>query len=41
VLAVPFGNYIDIEQGVRIMTSTWRRNATTRYRPAARSSAAT
>jgi branched-chain amino acid aminotransferase len=27
VLAVPFGNYIDIEKGVRIMTSTWRRNA--------------
>jgi len=27
VLATPFGNYIDIEQGVRIMTSTWRRNA--------------
>jgi branched-chain amino acid aminotransferase len=27
VLAVPFGNYIDIDKGVRIMTSTWRRNA--------------
>jgi branched-chain amino acid aminotransferase len=27
VLAVPFGNYIDVEKGVRIMTSTWRRNA--------------
>ena len=27
VLAVPFGNYIDIEKGVRLMTSTWRRNA--------------
>jgi len=27
VLAMPFGNYIDIDKGVRIMTSTWRRNA--------------
>ena len=27
VLAVPFGNYIDIEKGVRLQTSTWRRNA--------------
>ncbi len=27
VLTTPFGNYIDIEQGVRVMTSTWRRNA--------------
>ena len=27
VLAVPFGNYIDVDKGVRIMTSTWRRNA--------------
>jgi len=27
VIAVPFGNYIEIEKGVRIMTSTWRRNA--------------
>ena len=27
VIATPFGNYIDIEKGVRIMTSTWRRNA--------------
>jgi branched-chain amino acid aminotransferase len=27
VFTVPFGNYIDIEQGVRIMTSSWRRNA--------------
>ncbi len=27
VLAVPFGSYIDTEKGVRIMTSTWRRNA--------------
>jgi branched-chain amino acid aminotransferase len=27
VLTTPFGNYIDIEKGVRVMTSTWRRNA--------------
>jgi branched-chain amino acid aminotransferase len=27
VFAVPFGNYIDVEQGIRMMTSTWRRNA--------------
>lgn len=27
VLAVPFGNYIDTEKGVRIQTSSWRRNA--------------
>ena len=27
VLALPFGNYIDTESGVRVMTSTWRRNA--------------
>ena len=27
VITTPFGNYIDIEKGVRIMTSTWRRNA--------------
>jgi branched-chain amino acid aminotransferase len=26
VLAVPFGNYIDIDRGVRLMTSSWRRN---------------
>jgi branched-chain amino acid aminotransferase len=26
VLSVPFGNYIDIEHGVRLMTSSWRRN---------------
>jgi branched-chain amino acid aminotransferase len=26
VLTVPFGNYIDIEHGVRVMTSSWRRN---------------
>jgi branched-chain amino acid aminotransferase len=27
VLTTPFGNYIDVEKGVRVMTSTWRRNA--------------
>ncbi len=27
IIAVPFGNYIDTEQGVRVMTSSWRRNA--------------
>jgi branched-chain amino acid aminotransferase len=27
VFALPFGNYIDTESGVRLMTSTWRRNA--------------
>ena len=27
VITTPFGNYIDIEKGVRVMTSTWRRNA--------------
>ena len=27
MITTPFGNYIDIEKGVRIMTSTWRRNA--------------
>ena len=27
VLTLPFGNYIDTESGVRLMTSTWRRNA--------------
>jgi len=27
VVAVPFGNYIDTESGVRVMTSSWRRNA--------------
>jgi branched-chain amino acid aminotransferase len=27
VLALPFGNYIDTEKGVRLMTSSWRRNA--------------
>jgi branched-chain amino acid aminotransferase len=27
VVALPFGNYIDTDSGVRVMTSTWRRNA--------------
>ena len=27
VIATPFGNYVDIEKGIRLMTSTWRRNA--------------
>ena len=27
IIALPFGNYIDTEAGVRVMTSTWRRNA--------------
>ena len=27
VLATPFGNYVDIETGCRLMTSSWRRNA--------------
>ncbi len=27
VITSPFGNYIDIDKGVRVMTSTWRRNA--------------
>ena len=27
VIATPFGNYIDIEKGVRMMSSSWRRNA--------------
>ncbi|HYM84584.1 MAG TPA: branched-chain amino acid transaminase [Candidatus Dormibacteraeota bacterium] len=27
ILTVPFGNYIDTEHGVRVMTSSWRRNA--------------
>ncbi len=27
VLALPFGNYVDTESGLRVMTSTWRRNA--------------
>jgi branched-chain amino acid aminotransferase len=27
VVALPFGNYIDTESGVKLMTSSWRRNA--------------
>ena len=27
IVALPFGNYIDTEAGVRMMTSSWRRNA--------------
>jgi len=27
VITTPFGNYIDIEKGVRVMSSSWRRNA--------------
>lgn len=27
IVALPFGNYIDTQAGVRVMTSTWRRNA--------------
>ena len=27
IIALPFGNYIDTETGVRLMTSSWRRNA--------------
>ena len=27
IIALPFGNYIDTDRGVRLMTSSWRRNA--------------
>ena len=27
IITIPFGNYIDTEKGVRVMTSTWRRNS--------------
>jgi len=27
IITLPFGNYIDTEAGVRVMTSSWRRNA--------------
>ena len=27
IVALPFGNYIDTDAGVRVMTSSWRRNA--------------
>jgi len=26
IIAIPFGNYVDTESGIRVMTSTWRRN---------------
>jgi branched-chain amino acid aminotransferase len=26
LFAVPFGNYVDVEKGITMMTSTWRRN---------------
>ena len=26
IITIPFGNYIDTDAGVRVMTSTWRRN---------------
>src|SRR4051812_11706750 len=27
IIAFPFGNYVDTEAGIRVMTSSWRRNA--------------
>ncbi len=27
IIAIPFGNYVDTESGIRVMTSSWRRNA--------------
>ncbi len=27
IIAIPFGNYVDTEKGIRVMTSSWRRNA--------------
>ena len=27
IIAIPFGNYVDTEAGIRVMTSSWRRNA--------------
>jgi branched-chain amino acid aminotransferase len=27
IIAIPFGSYVDTEAGIRVMTSTWRRNA--------------
>jgi branched-chain amino acid aminotransferase len=27
IIAMPFGNYVDTDNGIRLMTSTWRRNA--------------
>lgn len=26
IIAIPFGNYIDVDKGVRLMSSSWRRN---------------
>src|SRR5829696_922732 len=33
VIATPFGNYIDIEKGVRVMSSSWRPNADEALQP--------
>ena len=27
IIAIPFGNYVDTDAGIRVMTSSWRRNA--------------
>jgi branched-chain amino acid aminotransferase len=27
IIAIPFGNYVDTDNGIRVMTSSWRRNA--------------
>jgi len=27
IITIPFGNYVDTESGIRVMTSSWRRNA--------------
>ena len=27
VIVTPFGNYVDVEHGIRVMSSSWRRNA--------------
>ena len=27
IIAVPFGNYVDVDAGIRVQTSSWRRNA--------------
>lgn len=27
VIAIPFGNYVETDRGIRVMTSSWRRNA--------------
>jgi branched-chain amino acid aminotransferase len=26
IIAIPFGNYVDTDHGIRVMTSSWRRN---------------